>query len=628
MSNYEHFDDDRSGRFDWSLWRRVLAHARPYRRALAGLAAAGLAMAVSDSVLPMLTGRIIDAATGTGETGGVGSLPGRLIAFAAVGLSIGVLVRIFIQLAGIVATGYAYDLRTVAFDRLQSLSFSFYDKRPVGWLMARLTSDCDRLSSVIPWTMLDVVWGISLVIGISVQMLLLHWQLALLVMAIVPPLALVSGVFQKRLLGTQRLVRKTNSEITAGFNEAIMGVRTTKSLVRETPNLHEFQLLSTRMFDYSVRNALHSAVYLPLVMTLGSIGVGLSLWHGGVRLGDELTLGTLIAFMQYAALFSMPIQDLAARFTQMQAAQASAERIQRLLDTQPEIVDSPEVLQAMALAVRDGAATLDGGENEIREVEFANVGFAYKPEEPVLRDFDLRIRKGQTVALVGATGSGKSTVASLLARFYEPTSGSVRVNGQDLRTRSLEWYQSNFGIVLQSPHLFSGSVAENIRYGRLEATRAEIEEAARLANAHEFIAELEEGYDTEVGEGGNRLSTGQRQLISLARAILADPQIFIMDEATSSVDTETERAIQKGIERVLGGRISVVIAHRLSTIRSADRILVLDHGRVVEQGTHAELLARRGAYHRLYTRQFTQESIDYDGETAGGQAWTMETHPA
>jgi ATP-binding cassette subfamily B protein len=330
------------------------------------------------------------------------------------------------------------------------------------------------------------------------------------------------------------------------------------------------------------------------VLTAASVGTGLALWQGGVRLG-EVSLGTVITFMQYAAIFYMPIQELAARFTQLQAAQASAERLQGLIDTEPEIRDAP------------GAITPPAGE-PVRSIEFRKVSFAYREGREVLRGFDLTVRPGETIALVGATGSGKTTIVSLLSRFYEPTSGEIRINDVDYRRLSLRWLHGQIAVVLQTPHLFGGSVRENIRYGRLDATDREVEEAARTVNAEGFIAGLEKGYETEVGEGGGRLSTGQKQLVALARAVLARPQILVLDEATSSVDTETERLIQGGIERLLRGRTSFVIAHRLSTIRSADRILVIEGGRLVESGSHPELLAARGRYHRLYQSQLTRET--------------------
>jgi len=600
MTEFElHEEEIQGGRLDFGLWRRILVHARPYRRPLAGLAASGLVLAGADVLLPLVTGWVIDDASGTG--GGAPALLAHSLVYLGLVVLFAVLVWFFILQAGKAATGIAYDIRRAAFAHLQSLSYSFYDKRPVGWLMARLTSDCARLSSIIPWFLLDMVWGPAFMAGMCGMMLYLNWKVALLVMLVVPPLAVVSVIFQRMLLRSQRLVRKTNSLITASFNEGIMGVRTTKALVREGENLEEFQALSGAMFRYSVRNMLQSAVYLPMVLSLGSAGVGIALWRGGLDLGAGMTFGTMVAFMQYASMMWIPVQEMAERFTQFQAAQASAERLQQLLDTEPEIQDSPEVRAALERGEGNG-------DEPIESIEFADVSFAYVPEEPILTRFNLRVGAGETVALVGATGSGKTTIVSLAGRFYEPTGGSVRINGVDYRERSLHWLQSNLGIVLQTPHLFRGSVRENIRYGRLEATDEEVEEAARQVHADGFIRALSEGYDTDVGEGGGHLSVGQKQLVSLARAVLADPQIFIMDEATSSVDTETEKRIQQGIEKLLEGRISFIIAHRLSTIRSADRILVIDHGRIIEEGSHQELLKRRGRYHHLYTQQFARES--------------------
>lgn len=595
MSDQELQQVEQRRGLDLALWRRILAHARPYSGSLAGLAASGLVIAGVDALLPRVTGLVIDEAmAGHGEKARTHVLQ----YFGLIALMAG-LIWYFIVAAGRAATGYGYDLRRAAFARLQELSFSFYDRRPVGWLMARLTSDCERVSSILPWFLLDIVWGTSLIAAVSFMMLRLNAGLALLVMATLPPLTILSVVFQRKLLRSQRLVRKTNSLITASFNEAIMGVRTTKTLVREEESLGEFQTLSGAMFGHSVRNALQAAVYLPMVISLGSVGIGLALWRGGVEFGGGMTLGTMVAFMQYAAFFYMPVQEMAERFAQLQSAQASAERIQGLLDTRPEIADS----EAAILAAASG-----GNGERIESIEFRNVSFAYKEGQPVLIDFNLRVGAGESIALVGPTGSGKSTIVSLLCRFYEATSGSVLVNGRDYRERTLAWLQSRLGIVLQTPHLFSGTIRENIRYGKLDASDAEIESAARRMHAAAFISGLEKGYDTEVGEGGGRLSTGQKQLVALARAVLADPEILVLDEATSSVDTETERLIQSGVESLLEGRISFIIAHRLSTVRSASRILVIEQGRVVEEGTHEELLRRRGSYFRLYRNQFARET--------------------
>lgn len=588
--------------FDLALWRRIVLHAKPYSRPLAGLVAAGLVVAACDAIIPLVTGRLIDSAIAKeGAGAAMGYAAGYVLALVAIAVS----VYLFILLAGKTATGVGYDLRKQGFTRLQELPFSYFDTRPVGWLVTRLTSDCEKLSSLMPWFLLDLVWGVAVTLGITIAMFVLDWRLALVVLAIVPPLALLSAFFQRRLLRSSRMIRKTYAVLTASFSESLMGVRTTKTLAREEGNLEEFQEKSEDMYRYSMTNALQSAVYLPVVSSLGALGVGLALWRGGlgVSLGD-VSLGTLIAFMQYAALFTMPIQEMAERFTQLQAAQSAAERIQGLLDEVPEIRDSDAVVAAIAAtaaAPRGEGVAIDGGPERIERIEFDQVEFAYKEGEPVLRGFDLEVEAGQTVALVGATGGGKSTIVSLLSRFYEPTGGEVRINGTEYRERSLHWLQSNLGVVLQVPFLFSGTVREAIRYGRLDASDAEVEAAAELVGAAGFIAELSEGYESQVGEGGSKLSTGQRQLIALARAVLADPQVFIMDEATSSVDTETEALIQSAVEKVLEGRIAFVIAHRLSTIRDADKILVIDGGRVVESGRHEELLARRGRYYALYT---------------------------
>jgi ATP-binding cassette subfamily B protein len=591
MSREELHEEEFKSRIDPALWRRILAHARPYRGWLAAMGILGIVMAAGDVILPRVTGLIIDEAM---HGGGATAVRTRVWQYLAVVTGMGILVWAFIVVAGRIATGVAYDMRRRAFAHLQELSFSFYDRKPVGWLMARLTSDCERLAGLLPWFMLDLFWGTSLVLGVAGMMLHLDRRLALCILATMPVLAVASFLFQKRLLHTQREVRKINSQMTASFNEAIMGVRTSKTLVREEENLSEFRVLADGMYVNSVRNALLNAVYLPIVITAGSVGTGLALWQGGVRIGD-VSLGTLVAFMQYAAFFYIPIQELAARFTQVQVAQASAERLQGLLDTQPEIQDAADALE-------DGLAT------GVHAVEFDGVSFAYGDGKEVLDSFNLQVGPGETIALVGATGSGKTTIVSLLCRFYEPTAGSIRINGIEYRKLRLRKLHERVGVVLQQPHLFSGTVRENLRYGRLDATDAEVEAAAQLVGANDFIAGLEKGYETEVGEGGNRLSTGQKQLVSLARAVLANPAILILDEATSSVDTETERLIQRGVETLLGGRISFVIAHRLSTVRSADRILVIEEGRMVEQGSHDELLRLRGRYHALYRNQFVRDA--------------------
>ncbi|MEL7473294.1 MAG: ABC transporter ATP-binding protein [Planctomycetota bacterium] len=613
-------DDTYHGGLDLALWGRIVRHVAPYRALVGGLALCGVVVAALEIALPLITARLIDTAKAASLAG---AEPPRemwiwITVYLLVACAIAGCVYVFIDLAGRTATGVAFDLRQKGFARLQELPFAYFDRRPVGWLVTRLSSDCGKIANLIPWVSLDVFWGSCMIVGIAIAMVVINPVLGLAMLVIVPPLAIASAIFQSKLLKSSRLIRRTNSQLTASFNECIMGVRTTKALVREGRNLDEFSRLSTSMFRCSMTNHLQSAIYLPLMVTLTSIGVGVAIWRGGegvlVGVADDaaaagLTLGELVAFMQFAGLFSMPIQDLARWFTELQRGQAAAERIQSLIDETPEIADSPEVLDAIEAQVRvpKPGAAIDGGPDRIESIEFRGVAFHYKEGEPVLDAFDLSVAPGETLALVGPTGHGKSTIVSLAARFYEPTGGEVLIDGVDYRQRSLEWYQSSLGVVQQSPHLFSGTIRENIRYGRLDATDEEIEAAARSVSAHEFVTRLEAGYDTKVGEGGAKLSVGQRQLISLARALLSDPKVVIMDEATSSVDTEAEGVIQVAIERLLENRIAFVIAHRLSTIRSADRILVIEDGQIAEAGTHAELIRLRGRYRSLYERQAAQE---------------------
>ena len=608
-----------------SIWGKLLRHARPYRGHVIGMVIVAATMSTCDNLLPFVNRQVVDSATGQGA-----HVPLWQSALAYLGLTFGMAVSvwIFIRLAGRIATGLSHDIRKAAFEKLQQLSFSYYDRRPVGWLVARLTADSDRLARIIAWGSLEVLVGFWVVGIAAVLMFSVNWQLALIVMAVVPPLAVASLYFKRRLLSSQREIRKFNSRITAAYNEGIAGHRTTKSLVREDENAAEFREVTGRMFEASRRNALLASLYVPVVITLGNVTVALALWAGGgMAVVGTISIGTLVLFLSYGGHMTWPIAEIARVFSDMQAAQAAAERVLDLLETQPEIQDSPEVLERLGQFqrnVRPEGVALDGYSQAIGEIEFRGVHFAYQQGKPVLSDFSLRVAPGETIALVGPTGGGKTTLVSLLCRFYEPTAGEILLGGIDYRRRSLRWLQGNLGVVLQSPHLFKGTVRENIRYGRLEASDEEVEAVARLVGAHDFIAALEKGYDSEVGEAGGRLSRGQQQLVALARAVLADPQILIMDEATSSVDTETERLIQAGVERVLKGRTSFVIAHRLSTIRSADRILVVDGGRIVEEGSHRELIARRGRYYELYTNQFTHERE----EAILGQAAQADAEPA
>ena len=513
--------------------------------------------------------------------------------YAALFAIFAVFVFMFIFCAGMLGQKVQYDLRRALFNHLQRLSLSYYDRTPTGWLMSRVTSDTQRVGELVSWGFLDITWGIVNIISAMYFMLLINWKMALVVLAMLPVLFYVSTQFKKRILVEYRHVRRLNSKITGSYNENITGVRVVKALRREEANLQEFDVLTGNMYRASFRAAWLSALFLPAVQIVSAIAVAAVLWTSGGQFEQgAMTIGGIQAFVSYITFMLWPIQELARVYAEMQQAVASGERIFSLLDAEPEIVNRP--------AAR-APQTIRG------DIRFENVDFHYEKGKSVLNSFNLHVRQGETIALVGPTGAGKSTIVNLVCRFYEPTGGRILINGVDYRDLTLHAIQSRIGMVLQTPHLFSGTIFDNLRYGRLDAPRDEVIAAARMAGAHGFISQLPDGYDTEVGEGGVLLSVGQKQLISLARAILVQPDIFIMDEATSSVDTLTEALIQRAMEQLMADSTSFIIAHRLSTIRRADRILVIEKGGISELGTHEQLLRRRGHYYELYTRQFRDE---------------------
>jgi len=499
----------------------------------------------------------------------------------------------FIYLAGVLGERVQYDLRKMLFNHLQELSLSYYSQNAVGRLIARVTSDTGRVSDLLTWGVVDTTWAVMNIITSVTFMTIINWRLALIVFTIIPIMIYIAVQFRKKILVEYRVSRRTNSKITGAYNENFQGVRVVKALLREDENTKEFQQLTTQMYKASYRAAWLSALFLPTVQIIAAVALGLIVGYGGTQITLGLmTIGGIQAFVSYLTFMMWPVQDLARVYAEMQHSIASAERIFRLADTPPEVHDKSDAVEAKTL---------------LGEIEFDKVDFYYEERKPVLEGFSLKVKPGEMVALVGPTGGGKSTIVNLLCRFYEPRKGTIRINGHDYMDYTLSSIHSRIGIVLQTPHLFSGSVRDNIRYGRLNATDEEIVEAAKIAGAHDFIVTLEKEYDQNVGEGGNLLSVGQKQLISLARAVLAQPELFIMDEATSSVDTLTESLIQRGMEALMKGRTSFVIAHRLSTIRRANRILVIESGKITEQGSHSELLKMRGHYYRLYTQQFRHE---------------------
>ncbi|MDX9916402.1 MAG: ABC transporter ATP-binding protein [Gudongella sp.] len=587
---------------EFKVWKDFFTYLKPYKSEFLKLTGIMAGLGLMDSTFPLLSKFAVDKFI---ENKSLDGITGFIIVYFSAVAALSLIIYFFIKLAGKLETSMAHDIRRIGFIRLQELSLSYYDNKAVGWLMARMTSDINRLSETISWGLVDIAWGLTMMTGVTIYMFILNVKLALITLIVVPVLAIVSAFFQKRILIAQRDVRKINSQITGAYNEDIQGAKTTKTLVREELNLSEFSELTHSMRTNAIRAAVLSSIYLPIVIALGSIGTALALTYGGdFILRDIISYGTLVAFISFAAQLFEPVRQIAVIFAEIQGAQASAERVFSLLREEPQIIDSDDVVAKFG--------GLFSHENrkwpKIKgEIEFRDVSFYYQKDEPVLENFNLHVNPGQTIALVGETGSGKSTIVNLFCRFYEPVEGIITIDGTDYREMPLNWIHDNLGYVLQSPHLFSGSIRDNVRYGKLDATDEEIEEACRLVNAHEFIMEMKDGYDTEVGEGGNLLSTGQKQLVSFARAIVRNPSLFVLDEATSSIDTETEKIIQDAISRVLYGRTSFVIAHRLSTIKNSDRILVIRDGKVIEDGTHKELIKARGYYYNLYSNQFMDE---------------------
>lgn len=500
-------------------------------------------------------------------------------------------VFMFINFAGRIQEYVMFDLRQELFKKLQELSFSFYDTTAVGWLMTRITSDTNKVTELISWGFIECVWGFGMIFFCLISMFIYSWKLALIVTLTIPVLTIISIKIRKLILRYSRESRRYNSELTATYNEHITGVEVNKSMVQESRASEEFESLSEKMREASFKSSYFMALYQPLVIFIGSIAAALVIYYGGnmaITFPPEITVGLLAAFFFYATLIYEPILDISNFYSQAQGCISAGERIFSLLDTEPTIKD------------REGAGSFDKINGEI---EFENVSFYYEKDKPVLNKVNLKIKEGQSIALVGETGGGKSTIINLICRFYEPTGGVIKIDGINYLDNTMESLRNKLGVVLQTPHLFSGSIRDNIRYGRDDATEEEIIDSLKLIGGEDYIERLDE----EVGEGGDKLSLGERQMVSFARAVLANPRIFIMDEATSSVDTLSEAKIQIGIHEMIKGRTSIIIAHRLSTIKNCDRILVIKRGEIIEDGSHYELMLKKGFYYSLYTRQLREQ---------------------
>lgn len=583
---------------------RLLPYLRPYAKAFFWMICFGLVGSLTDILLPLFQQYAINHFIGE-----------QTLDTLAIFITLYVLCLLAQGIANFVATFLASrnelctlrDLRQSSFDHLQTLSFSYFNQNSVGYVHARIMSDTARISELISWSLMDGVWQLSYLIGAVITMLSLNAGLALWVLAVVPVVTVLIALFQKKLVRVNRQVREINSRITGNFNEGLTGAKTIKTLAVEDEMLRHFTAETQQMRRESVRATRVRAMFTSIVSMASFLALALVLWRGGIITQEGvLLIGTLSVFMSYAQGMMEPIRWVVDAVSSLINAQVNIERFTHLMETASDVCDSPEVI------ARYGDTFHPKKENwePLRgDIAFRDVTFHYPDgEETVLSHFNLGIPAGSSVAIVGETGAGKSTLVNLVCRFFEPTEGQVLIDGRDARERSQLWLHSHIGYVLQTPHLFSGSIRDNLRYGNPEASDEEIRTALRLVNAEGIVDRMEKGLDSDVGEDGDLLSVGEKQLLSFARAILSDPQILVLDEATASVDTVTEKHIQEAIRTIIQGRTSLMIAHRLSTVRDADVILVVQDGKIVEQGQHADLLQAKGYYYRLYTRQFEEDA--------------------
>lgn len=587
---------------------KMLPFLKKYRGYLAAMVVFGLCGSLVDIVLPLLQRYALNHFVGEGT---LDTLAIFVVGYVAVILFAAVANYFACMLATSIEMWIGRDLRSAAFRHLQTLSFSFFNQNSVGYTHARVMSDTSRIGSLFSWTLIDSTWHISYLIGAIAVMLVINARLALMVMAILPLIVLLFSIFQRKLVKVNREVREINSQIVGDFNEGITGAKTIKTLVIEDTIEKGFTDDTSTMRKKSVRASHLRGLFAATMNLASSMALAIVLWQGGVIAASEV--GTFSMFMSYAQGMMEPVRWIIDAISDMITTQVNIERFTRLLGTKADVNDTPEVTKKYG----DSFEPKRENWEELRgDIEFRDVSFKYPDgDEYILEHFNLKIPYGTNIAIVGETGAGKSTLVNLVCRFFEPTDGAVLIDGRDARERSQLWLHSSIGYVLQTPHLFSGTIRENLLYGNPNATQEQIDRALRLVSAQGVIDHLEKGLDSDVGEGGDLLSTGEKQLISFARAILADPKILVLDEATASVDTITEQKIQSAIDTIIKGRTSIVIAHRLSTVKNADLILVVKDGKIIEQGRHEELLKAKGHYFKLYTRQYEDEAT---GALLGG----------
>ena len=606
--NNEELDQEK--KIDTRVWKKIFSIVLKKKGHFIGMLIAVFCLACLDVLWPRIDARVMEVFFGDNPQ--FNKMWLYIGVYAVASIMYMFTVFFFIHLAGYVEACVGHEIRKEAFVKLQKLPFSYYDKTPAGWIMARLTSDSRKLSEIISWGLVDLFWGSFTMVGILIMLFTTEWRLTFIVIISMPVLYIVCALFRKLILKAYRSVRKTNSKLTGAFNESFMGAKTTKTLCLEDSRNEEFNKLNVSLRDSSVKAIIRSSVFWPVVLLVGYIAVSATIKIGtdaviGSVFGITITSEVLFLFINYTTMFYDPITSISRVLSDMQQAQASAERIIELINTPEDIVDTPEVIEKYGTIFKPKP---ENYEELHGDIEFKNVNFSYIQNEQVLKNFSLNIKQGSSIALVGHTGSGKSTIVNLLCRFYEPTSGNILIDGRDYRERSLGWLHANLGYVLQTPHLFNGTIAENIAYGKKDATISEIVGAAKRAQAYEFIMKLPQKFETNVGENGEKLSLGQRQLISFARAIIVNPKILILDEATSSIDTETEYKIQDVMQEMMKGRTSIVVAHRLSTIVNSDVIVYIENGEIAEMGNHQELLAKKGLYYELYKKQFINEAME------------------
>ena len=581
---------------------KLLPFVKPYKKIMISMIIMGALSSLIDSIYPLFNQYALNhfIALKTTDT-----IVPFIIVYIVILIVFVILNFVSTTWAGKIEMSVNRDLRNASFNHLQELSFSYFNQNNVGYVHARVMSDTGRIGQLVSWDMMDMVWQGSYLLFVLINMALINIHLAMYIMLIIPFAVILIIFFQKKLVALNRKIREINSKITSNFNEGITGAKSIKTLVVENKINHDFDVDSDDMEKTSVLVGRYSALFSSLVTMLSSITLAIILWKGGmINQEGIIMIGTLSVFMTYALNMLEPIQSIVGGIARLIAIQVNIERFTTLLETQSDVADRVEVVEKYGDTFhpkKENWETLYG------DVEFKDVSFKYPDgNEMVLEHFDLKVPQGTNVAIVGETGAGKSTLVNLVCRFFEPTYGQVLIDGKDARDRSQLWLHSNIGYVLQTPHLFSGTVRDNLRYGKPDATDEEIWKALKLVNAEFVIDKMDKGLDSEVGEGGDMLSTGEKQLISFARAILADPKILVLDEATASIDTLTEKAIQDAIFTVIKGRTSFVIAHRLSTIVDADVILVVKDGKIIERGKHTELMQAHGYYYDLYTRQYEE----------------------